>query len=84
MCPLAVVVASLGNVLKASGTHQHAVAQFWHSKSPFTHFTGSHSVFHHSAELESSTQLNSGATMRLHMSYHDHVHGINGTPAADV
>ena len=35
----------------------------------------------HSADLESSTHLNSVAIMRHHMPHHVHVNGINGSAA---
>ena len=38
----------------------------------------SHCIMHHNADLESSTQLNSGTVMGHHMSYYNHSDGING------
>ena len=51
------------------------------SKGPITLLTASHGSMCHSAELESSMQLNFGATQRHHMAHQVHVDGINGKAA---
>ena len=48
------------------------------------HLAALQGVKHGSVDLESSTQLNSGAIIRHDMPHHVHVDGINGTPAADM
>ena len=47
----------------------------------FTLLTASHRMTHHRADLESSTQLSSGAIMRCHMPHLVHIHRINGSTA---